>query len=192
VPIAPQIWVPSGARLLYHLTMSSLTATQVTAIATGVLAFFALVTSFFAWRAFTKQSTEVALLQEQAERDAQQRRRAQASQVFTWVEILPDKKTSQGLTWTAIRIRNSSEQPVYDLSISWKEAERVAGLPVLMPGGEKALQHGLPDEVINGSTPVSLELRDSAGICWQMNSWGKLMEVPCRPPIRSVGEWLSW
>jgi hypothetical protein len=45
--------------------MSLLTATQVTAVATAVLAFFAMATAVFAYLAFRKQSTEVNTLQEQ-------------------------------------------------------------------------------------------------------------------------------
>jgi hypothetical protein len=46
--------------------MSLLVATQMTAIATAVLALFAIVTAVFAFLAFRKQSTEVTTLQGQA------------------------------------------------------------------------------------------------------------------------------
>jgi arginine exporter protein ArgO len=60
--------------------MSLIAATQITAIATVVLALGAIITAWFAIKAFRKQTQEVALLQQQAERDIDQRRRAQASQ----------------------------------------------------------------------------------------------------------------
>lgn len=62
--------------------MSLLAATQLTAVATAILAGGAIVTSIFAILAFGKQSKEVALLQQQAKRDIDERRRAQAAKVY--------------------------------------------------------------------------------------------------------------
>ena len=45
--------------------MSLIAATQITAVATGILAVFAIVTAVFAFLAFHKQSTKVAALQQQ-------------------------------------------------------------------------------------------------------------------------------
>jgi len=45
--------------------MSLIAATQITAVATGILAVFAIVTAVFAFLAFRKQSTKVAALQQQ-------------------------------------------------------------------------------------------------------------------------------
>jgi hypothetical protein len=59
--------------------MSLLLATWITAGATAVLALFAIVTAWYAREAFRKQSAEVKLLQEQAGRDMEQRRKAQAA-----------------------------------------------------------------------------------------------------------------
>ena len=50
--------------------MSLLTATQITAIATSVLAFFAVVTAVFAYLAFRGQSAEVTSLEQQAKSQA--------------------------------------------------------------------------------------------------------------------------
>jgi hypothetical protein len=52
--------------------MSLLAATQVTAVATAVLAFFAVVAAVFAGLAFRKQSTEVTTLQRQAQDQSEQ------------------------------------------------------------------------------------------------------------------------
>ena len=62
--------------------MSLIAAAQLTAVATTILALFAIVTAVFAFLAFLKQSREVGLLQEQAAREARERRRAQAAKVF--------------------------------------------------------------------------------------------------------------
>jgi hypothetical protein len=77
--------------------MSSLAAsdpltlpTWLTAVFTGVLAVGAIVTAVFAILAFRKQSTEVRILQEQAQRESEQRLRSQASRVFVWQEFETD------------------------------------------------------------------------------------------------------
>ena len=62
--------------------MSLEAATWVSAIATAVLAAFAIVTAWYAREAFRAQSQEVGLLLEQAKRDTDERRRAHASRVF--------------------------------------------------------------------------------------------------------------
>lgn len=69
--------------------MSVLVATQIAAVATAVLALFAVVTAVFAYLAFREQSSEVATLQQQAERDIEQRRRDQAIRVFAWADHRP-------------------------------------------------------------------------------------------------------
>jgi hypothetical protein len=77
--------------------MSSLAAsdpltlpTWLPAVFTGVLAVGAIVTAVFAILAFRKQSTEVRILQEQAQRESEQRLRSQASRVFVWQEFETD------------------------------------------------------------------------------------------------------
>jgi hypothetical protein len=56
---------------------------EITAIATAALAAFAVVTAVFAFLASRKQSQEVGVLLAQNEREAIERRIAQASHVFT-------------------------------------------------------------------------------------------------------------
>jgi hypothetical protein len=69
--------------------MSLIFATQLTAVATTVLAVFAIVTGIYAVRAFRRQSQEVAILAEQNERAIHDRRKNQASRVFIWAEAQP-------------------------------------------------------------------------------------------------------
>ena len=100
--------------------MSLIFATQFSAVATAILAFFAIVTGVFALLAFRKQSEEVRAIEQQV-KDAQElsrqqadllkvqsgqlelqreqladqrweRRRTQASRVFIWTEIGPDPR----------------------------------------------------------------------------------------------------
>jgi len=62
--------------------MSLIFATQLTAVATSVLAAFAIVTAVYAIRAFGEQSKEVAILAQQNERDIAERHQAQAARVL--------------------------------------------------------------------------------------------------------------
>lgn len=144
--------------------------TWLTAILTGVLAVGALVTAVFAFLAFRKQSQEVALLQEQDRRDIEQRRRAQAAQVFTW----PGKAPLHGEDdmRDAVFIRNTSAQPVYDISIGWG-GQADALLPVLMPGDEHAVR-GAGTSAAKGTFA---EFRDTAGAWWRTTSEGELTDL---------------
>src|ERR1017187_1558655 len=108
--------------------MSLIAATQITAVATAVLALFAIVTAVFAFLAFGKQSQEVGLLLEQATREAEDRRKAQAAKVFVAIGgLTPDMAE-------LVRLVNSSDQPIYDLAASWTDGAELPGLPHLMPG----------------------------------------------------------
>ena len=90
----------------YASCMSLIFATQLTAVATALLVLFAIVTAVFALLAFCKQSQEVGLLLDQATREAEDRRKAQAAMVFAAVGgRTPDM---EGL----VRLVNSSGQPI--------------------------------------------------------------------------------
>ena len=126
--------------------MSLLLATQITAIATSVLAFFAIVTAVFAFLAFLKQSREVRAIERQVidqqelaqqqgellrvqsgqlELQRQQlddqrteRRRAQASRVFVWIR--PDPEGGDPIDSAVVGVKNTSQQPIYDLILTWR------------------------------------------------------------------------
>lgn len=66
--------------------MSLLFATWINALATVALVIGAGATARYAIKAYLDQSRQTQLLQEQAMRDIESRRRAQASRVFVWVE----------------------------------------------------------------------------------------------------------
>src|SRR5258708_6401297 len=96
-----------------------LAAAWVTAGATVGLLIGAAITAWFAFEtwtsqlvAMTTQLMDVGLIARQARRDAAERRRAQAAQIFTWV----DTETSVGDL--VVRVSNSSQQPIYDLAIT--------------------------------------------------------------------------
>ncbi len=164
--------------------MSLLAATVLTAIGTAVLAVGAIVTAVFAILAFRKQAQEVTLLQQEAERDREQRFRGQASQVFVWMTASEDSGKPGHAGERDAHARNSSGQPVYDLSASWKDApqeweryERAA----LMPGDEWTFGNPYYDDV------VRLRFRDSSGNHWVSTSEGQLTLLAraneARPPL---------
>jgi hypothetical protein len=157
--------------------MSLIAAAQITAVATAVLAAFAILTTVFAIRAFRKQAQEVAILEYQTKRDIEQRRRAQAAQVFTWVgeRSVHDGEASR----PAACVRNSSGQPVYDISVGWGRAGAETW-PVLLPGDENAAR-GAGSDVARGIVPIRIEFRDASGVRWRATSEGELTELPPSP-----------
>jgi hypothetical protein len=157
---------------------SIIVATWITAIATAVLALFAIVTAVFAFFAFRGQLHETRLLQKQVEdqqderaREAAERRRAQAAQVFiTTGGLTPD-------TSDEIVIRNTSEQPIYDLAALRTDDAELQRLPFLMPGDEYPFFAAIQNAA--GTMPlVWLDFRDAAGLHWRTTSRGELTERP--------------
>lgn len=116
---------------------------EITAIATAVLAVFAIVTAFYARQAFRKQSQEVSAIERQvtdqqeltrqqaellqvqsSQLDLQrqqlddqhmERRRAQASLVSIWTEWTGDSSHRVG----TVHIENKSLQPIRNLFVFW-------------------------------------------------------------------------
>lgn len=156
--------------------MSLLAATWVSAIATALLVIGAAFTALYARKAYREQSLQTRLLQKQAGRDISQRRRAQASEVFTWVEKRPFGGNDNDLRAAAF-IKNASSQPVYDIELGLgpgKESER--RWPVLMPGEDDQLP-GLGTDFADGRQQTWMTFRDSAGVRWQATSDGQLTEL---------------
>jgi hypothetical protein len=121
--------------------MSETFAAQLTAAATLALAVLALATAILAFMAWRKQSREVSdqaeMLRLQAEefrqlatdreREAQERRRAQAAQVYVWIKSLPpDLDLDLDPYRVVARVRNASPQPVYRLHCRWEKDEKPA------------------------------------------------------------------
>jgi hypothetical protein len=150
----------------------------VSAVATVLLFVGAVFTVFYARSAYREQCRQTRFLQEQADRDIGQRRRAQASEVFAWVEKRPFDGKDDDLRALAC-IRNTSRQPVYDIELgleagSGKGSDR--RWPVLMPGAEEQLP-GLGTGFDDGRKQIWIAFRDSAGVRWQATSDGQLTEL---------------
>ncbi len=125
--------------------MSSDFSAEITAIATVVLAVGAIITAIFAIRAFREQArmlkmqsdqldeqrevnaeqTKVFELQKdelsaslkEREREADERRRAQASHVFISAE--PYRPEAEPISVISVIVRNTSQQPIYYLRLLW-------------------------------------------------------------------------
>jgi len=160
--------------------MSEILSAQLTVIATLALAVFAFITAIFAWLAFGKQSREVSLLLEQNKRDTDERRRAQASQVFVWATLEGPRQV--------YHVRNTSPQPIYDLRIKWNitlskppdSGSEWRDGP-LMPGEEHTCRH--ISLTLASAFPEFVEatFRDSAGVWWRTGAEGRPEELPPLP-----------
>ena len=156
---------------------------EITAIATAVLASFAIVTAIVAYMAFRRQTQELAILQQQTKeqqevlaREASDRRKAQAAQIFTGAPQATEQKPEiVPYAW------NASALPVYDAQLwypNWDSSPADPdNLGVILPG-EKA-DGSSHDVFSNRETALSLEIlsfRDSAGIGWIRMPDGALIE----------------
>jgi hypothetical protein len=171
--------------------MSADLSGEITAIATAVLAAFAIVTAAFAFFAFRKQSREVAILAEQNERDSTDRRRAQASRVFIWTEPAAGPNPEDMAVGGIIsHIKNTSQQPVYDGFIGCRDGSGrtadtpdIPAFPVLMPGEQQNVTSVFAAPVTevlfwedNSALLAGLRFRDAAGVRWRIRSDGQLDE----------------
>src|SRR5947207_8597068 len=155
--------------------MSLIFATQFTAVATAVLAAFAVITGIFAFLAYRKQSQEVGVLLKQNEREADERQRAQAARVFTGAP------RDQARLVRAY-VQNASHAPVYDVQLFYSRSDSKFS-------GPDDLGVIMPDEVISGSRDFSandalaktwLTFQDAAGVYWVRNPLGTLRELDRR------------
>ena len=189
----------------------------ITAITTAGLFIGAIVTAIYAIKTFREQSqqledqrkinaeqTKVLDLQAselreslaERKREAERRKIAQASQVFIWTETT-DEPVIEGLQRPIGRrmaiiahLKNTSQQPVYDLAIVWRKRTDPWGEPdmiglVLMPGQE-ASRMRIIDPSLPGHGNLSLfeavaHFRDAAGWHWRANADG--------PPTDIEEEW---
>jgi hypothetical protein len=186
--------------------MSLLVATQITAVATAVLAAFAIITAGFAFLAFRKQSAEVATLQQQVKDqqdvtakqtpvlelhakelqasldqrklEAAVQRRAQASQVFIRMEQTQEKELWQVKALAC----NTSAQPIYDLHISWHKGtaplDEADHLASLMHGDVAPSTRDLSEQPDMSRFGAVVFFRDSADVQWRVRPDGKLDEIP--------------
>jgi hypothetical protein len=141
-------------------------------------------------RVLELQAAELHESLEERQREAAERRRAQASRVFIWIR--PDPEGSDPIDAAMVGVKNTSHQPIYDLSLFWRigsgdrnDHPGPAGLTVLMPDERHAffasIAPGLPADSFLLDTSLlraSVVFRDAAGVRWRLRSDGQLDEEP--------------
>lgn len=178
--------------------MSEILAVQLTAVGTLALAVFALATAVLAYMAWRKQSREVRdqteMLKVQAEqfrqstadreRDAMERRRAQALLVYLEEQYVPPAYDLDPYTMTA-RVYNTSQQPVYGLRFRWhvddQPTDRELWHGSLMPGTSDEDTYE-PGDVAPGRVSAMVGFCDRAGVWWSIWADGRLEEMPKPSP----------
>jgi len=186
--------------------------TWIAAIATAVLAVSVIAALWLARDALLARSTSqreliaqlteaVDLMSKNLRQSAEERRRAQACQVFIElarsVAAAPkagEEPAGQGgldPPWrVCATVHNSSHQPVYDLYVIWLHGTVRVGKPDreprLMPGQHRCFERG-PD--LDGSEqPIDpnalaafLTFRDTAGVRWTVREDGTLSDITPAP-----------
>jgi len=179
--------------------------TWIAAAATVVLAIGVLVVAWFARKAFgvlsrqltaqhelTAQLAEVLQLHARELHQAiDERRRSQACRVFIDLarpaEAPADEEAPCQVTAT---VRNSSDQPVYDLYVIWQRGTVRMGRPDavarLLPGDQASFERGPQSDDSDGpADPAALNafltFRDTVGVRWTVREDGTLSDVAPSP-----------
>jgi hypothetical protein len=164
----------------YANPVSSIFTEQLTALTSAVLAFFAIGTIIFAAFTWSTQSSQLADQLKERTREAEERRRAQAVQVYLW-QTPPTVRHAVGMAAETSRtatLVNSSQQPVHDVKILWMASGvswggiRIREAP-LMPGEEESATTPLPDDDSDNLVAVAF-FRDRAGVTWRTHADGTL------------------
>jgi hypothetical protein len=137
------------------------------------------------------QSKELNESLAQRKREADERRRVQASRVFMHEEPLDaDPRVSQASLAArgeqrqpvvVAHVINTSEQPVYNVLISWHLGTVPQGqrhLMPLMPGAEDKDIQPVPSGSAEGQFGAVAFFRDAAGVTWRTRPDGQLDEIP--------------
>jgi hypothetical protein len=172
--------------------MSSDLSAEITSIATVALAVLAIVAAAFAFLAYRRQSQEVALLAEANQREANERRKAQAARIYAGpspreVEKARRHRFSQNVRRWAPRpwVKNASQLPIFDIQF-WDVRHTAkppplvevvlvgTGPSMLMPGEQAAIE--LPLVPVGQDRFTIFTFRDSAGVRWIRLGSGRLQE----------------
>jgi len=197
------------------------TATWIAAIATVFLAIGVIVAAWFARTASVALSRQFAAQQELTAKLAEvlqlharelvqsydERRRSQACRVFIELDrVIPVslRRQADGEAGSAgqspwrvtATVRNSSDQPVYDMYVIWQLGTVRMGKPDpvarLLPGEAAAFERAQAAEADPPSEPAArsdpaavsafLTFRDSAGVRWTVREDGTLSDVAPASP----------
>ena len=198
-----------SADLSGEITAAATAVLAVFAIVTAVLVYLAFRKQSRAIRAIEKQvadqqevtrqhgellklqSGQLDLHRQQFDQQAAERRRTQASCIFIWTEtnhgpgdIRERYAFSPAVVETIMwHIKNSSEQPVFDLAVTWYRGTEPAGqtdrFPIFMPGQQTDYQHTASYKPQQADRfRAVLRFRDAAGVHWRLRQGGYLDEEP--------------
>jgi hypothetical protein len=191
----------------------SLTApTWIAAIATVVLAIGVLAAAVVGRKALsahvrqlaaqhdlTRQLAEAVELQSQNLRMAlEERRRAQACQVFIELKRTSAAEMPEGEARVAATVHNNSQQPIYDLYVIWLLGTTRMGKPDpaarLLPGQQICFERSPePADGVAADSPATsaesltafLTFRDTTGIRWTVREDGTFSDISPAPDVRS-------
>ena len=124
------------------------------------------------------QAEEFRQLADGREREALERHRAQAVQVYMWVTIEGDELVAHA--W------NTSDQPVYQAAIQRGPEGAVLWREPFMPGMEVSSSRPWLEEAPSDDSQFTLTFRDRAGAWWATWPGGRLEELPEAPKLRNV------
>lgn len=135
------------------------------------------------------QAEELRASLVQRERDTSERHRAQASRVFISEtrdggllasSIPPDIIAVPRRPSVEATVRNASEQPAYDVELSWHLGTAPHGDPdmlgVVMPGTANITSRDFPDGTIIRHCGAVVRFTDAAGVRWLRTPDGTLTE----------------
>jgi hypothetical protein len=166
--------------------MSVIFSGQLLAVATVVLAVFAIATAIVAGRAFRAQSRQLAVELGERSREAEERRRAQAVQVYVWQT--PPKTThalgSPASSTVEAVLVNSSQQPIFGVKTRFMRVNSGVfwgGITIreapLLPSEQDHAGASIPvGQVVDDLVAVAF-FRDRAGIEWATYADGRLNEI---------------
>jgi hypothetical protein len=151
--------------------------TWIIAIATLGLLIGAIITAVYAARAFGTQTEEVGLLIEERKREVDERRKAQAAQIFTGAP----RPAEFG---TVPYARNASDSPIYDAQFWYSDLPDPDDLGMIPPGEEiSGSGRVIYSSAENAISDLILTFRDAAGFQWIRMPDGALSEQS-RPTAR--------
>jgi hypothetical protein len=141
----------------------------------------------------TVQGEQLELQQRQFKQENERRHQDQASRVFVWTETDTNPHVSQVQIVTnpgnyevvIAHVANSSEQPVYDVRVSWRQGDvpwsEPDRRPVLMPGSSwdcmRSLPDNLPPESDLSKFSAVVIFRDRNQVWWRTRADGKFEEL---------------
>jgi hypothetical protein len=120
-------------------------------------------------------------------RESDERRRAQAHHVYVWEEREVSYLEGDGkpVNTVTISARNTSEQPIYDVTFSWHKntpsgtvlIKKKTGSRPLMPGNNRFETEVVPDGVSPREFGAVVIFRDRAELWWRARPDGTLDEL---------------